>query len=289
MLNAIRQFDRAAHPVTIAGVAALAGVDRSYTYDHPDLLDQIRQQRDTTRVKLAPRPVAERSTLASLQARLTSGFRCWAQSHEGGESLQDLPARAAARLNWFCSAPAAAPSDHSTGRDSMSVAVREFERRDRDHLTAPVNLHVAAVLPGIVLSVNAVLAQLEREPDETVVDPWVAERRCVVAERDAEIVAAALLHRFRGEEDVPPGYCNTGEIRWLICKTDALHAGEELLREALARMANWRATRIGARLRAPRARLLRRPRQSAAHPRPTHRRRLRRSEKDRSRARRPLR
>jgi hypothetical protein len=72
VLNAIRQLDRAAHPVTVAGVAALAGVDRSYIYDHPDLLEQIRQQRGTTPVKLAPRPVAERSTLASLQARLAS-------------------------------------------------------------------------------------------------------------------------------------------------------------------------------------------------------------------------
>ena len=72
MLNAIRQLDRAAEPVTVAGVAALAGVDRSYIYAHPDLLEQIRQQRNTTPVKLAPRPVAERSTLASLHARLTS-------------------------------------------------------------------------------------------------------------------------------------------------------------------------------------------------------------------------
>jgi hypothetical protein len=47
-------------------------VDRSYIYDHPDLLDQIRQQRDTTPVTLAPRPIAERSTPASLQARVTS-------------------------------------------------------------------------------------------------------------------------------------------------------------------------------------------------------------------------
>jgi hypothetical protein len=72
VLNAIRQLDRAAHPVTVAGVAALAGVDRSYIYDHPELLDQIRQQRNTTPIRLAPRPTAERSTLASLQARLTS-------------------------------------------------------------------------------------------------------------------------------------------------------------------------------------------------------------------------
>ena len=71
VIAAIRQLDSAALPVTVAGVAAQAGVDRSYIYSHPDLLEQIRQQRSTT-VKLAPRPVAERSTLASLQARVTS-------------------------------------------------------------------------------------------------------------------------------------------------------------------------------------------------------------------------
>ncbi len=128
----------------------------------------------------------------------------------------------------------------------MSVAVREFERRDRDQLTALVNLHVAAVIPGIVLSVNTVLAQLEREPDETVVDPWVAERRCLVSERDAEIVAAALLHRFRRDEDVQPGYREAGEIRWLVCKTDALDAGKQLLRDSLVQMARWQVTRVGA-------------------------------------------
>ncbi|MBV9140536.1 MAG: hypothetical protein JO115_06440 [Pseudonocardiales bacterium] len=43
----------------------------------------------------------------------------------------------------------------------MSVAVRPFEHRDRDHLTSLVNLHVAAVIPGVVLLVNAVLSHLE--------------------------------------------------------------------------------------------------------------------------------
>ena len=56
-----------------AGVlAALAGVDRSYIYDHPDLLEEIRGQRSTTPSKLTSRPIAERSTNASLQARLRS-------------------------------------------------------------------------------------------------------------------------------------------------------------------------------------------------------------------------
>jgi hypothetical protein len=69
---AIRKLDRAAQPITVAAVAGLAGVDRSYIYDHPDLLEEIRQRRTTMPAKLAPRPVAERSTVASLQARLRS-------------------------------------------------------------------------------------------------------------------------------------------------------------------------------------------------------------------------
>jgi hypothetical protein len=72
VIAAIRKLDRAGKPITVAAVAAEAGVDRSYIYDHPDLLEQVSQQRDKTPVKLASRPVAERATVASLQARLTS-------------------------------------------------------------------------------------------------------------------------------------------------------------------------------------------------------------------------
>jgi hypothetical protein len=72
VLRAIRQLDRAGKQITVAAVAAEARVDRSYIYDHPDLLEQVRRQRGTTPVKLASRPVAERATIASLQARLRS-------------------------------------------------------------------------------------------------------------------------------------------------------------------------------------------------------------------------
>ena len=128
----------------------------------------------------------------------------------------------------------------------MSVAVRPFERRDRDQLTALVNLHIGAVIPGVVLSVNAVLSQLEREPYESIADPWVAERRCLVATRDDAIVAGALLHRFRPEEDVGPHYRGAGEIRWLVCKVDALEAGARVLKAALVQMEAWQVTVVGA-------------------------------------------
>jgi hypothetical protein len=128
----------------------------------------------------------------------------------------------------------------------MSVAVRPFERRDRDQLAALVNLHVAAVIPGVVRSVNAVLSQLEREPYENIVDPWVDERRCLVAVRGDDVVAAVLLHRFRRGEDVPLGYRGAGEIRWLVCKLDALDAGRGVLEAALAQMVVWQVTVVGA-------------------------------------------
>lgn len=52
-----------------------------------------------------------------------------------------------------------------------STEIRPFHRADRDQLTALVNAHVQAVVPGVAVSVNTVLSQLEREPDEYVVDP----------------------------------------------------------------------------------------------------------------------
>jgi hypothetical protein len=133
----------------------------------------------------------------------------------------------------------------------VPAAIRPFERRDRDQLTALANSHVSAVIPGVVLSVNTVLGQLEREPYESIVDPWVAERLCLVAERDNEIVAATLAHRFRSDDDVSAGYRGAGGIRWLVCKVDASEAGTQLLEQALAQMRIWRVTTVGAEIAFP--------------------------------------
>lgn len=97
-----------------------------------------------------------------------------------------------------------------------SFTVRPFRRADRDQLTRLVNGHAAAVMPGASVSVNAVLSQLEREPAEFIVDPWVAERRALVAEQAGQVVAAALVVRYRRDGDVGDAYRNAGEIRWLL-------------------------------------------------------------------------
>ena len=82
------------------------------------------------------------------------------------------------------------------------IEIRPFQRSDREQLTALVNAHAAAVVPGASVSVNAVLSRLEREPGEYVVDPWVVERTTFAAEQERRIVAAAHLQRYGVGADV---------------------------------------------------------------------------------------
>ena len=126
----------------------------------------------------------------------------------------------------------------------MSVVVRDFHRNDRDQLTALVNLHVSSVLPGVALSTNVVLSQLEREPGEQIVDPWVDERRCLVAVQDDAVVAATLLHRFGGEHKVRPGYRSAAEIRWLIAVPSAAEAAETLVAATIETVQAWNPSHI---------------------------------------------
>ena len=125
-------------------------------------------------------------------------------------------------------------------------SIRPFRRSDREQLTVLVNAHVAAVIPGITVSVNGLLNQLEREPGETIVDPWVIGRQTLVAvERDA-VVGGAHLLRYGDDERVSDSYRNVAEIRWLVCRPDAASAGAELVAESLRVLREWEPSRIAA-------------------------------------------
>lgn len=123
------------------------------------------------------------------------------------------------------------------------MPVRPFHRADRDQVTRLVNAHVGAVVPGISVSVQSLLSQLERNPGEYVVDPWVTDRRTLVAEQRGRIVAAAHLLRYGAGESVGEHYRDTGEIDWLLCWPDAVAAGAELTAACLAQLAVWRVGR----------------------------------------------
>ena len=122
------------------------------------------------------------------------------------------------------------------------VRVRPFQRSDRDQLTALVNAHAAALIPGASVSVNTVLSQLEREPAEEIVDPWVTERRTLVAVRRQAIVAGALLLRYGTGPEVGPHYRGAGEIEWLVFRPDAEPAGDALLAACRAVLDGWGAS-----------------------------------------------
>ncbi|MFV0137473.1 GNAT family N-acetyltransferase [Streptomyces sp. HMX87] len=115
--------------------------------------------------------------------------------------------------------------------------VRPFRRDDRDQLTDLVNAHIAAVAPGVSVSVNTVLSALERQPDEFVTDPWVAER--------VTLVAAAHLLRYRDDAEVGAAYRDAGAVDWFVCHVPASFrpepapAADLLMHACLARFARW--------------------------------------------------
>lgn len=126
----------------------------------------------------------------------------------------------------------------------MTIEVRPFRRDDREQVTALVNAHVQAVVPGVSLSVNAVMNQLEREPGEFIVDPWVAERATLVAVERERVVAAAHLRRYGDDERVGGAFRGVGEIAWLVCVIDAPFwrdsgAGETLAGACVEHLERW--------------------------------------------------
>jgi GNAT superfamily N-acetyltransferase len=137
------------------------------------------------------------------------------------------------------------------------VSVRPFRRSDRDQLTDLVNAHAAAVMPGLGASVATVLSQLEHEPGEFIVDPWVAERKTLVADQHDRVAAAAHLLRYGSDERVGPAYRGGGEIRWLLFWpegpalrnpywSDAVDAADALITACIRQFEQWGVTSQGA-------------------------------------------
>jgi GNAT superfamily N-acetyltransferase len=137
------------------------------------------------------------------------------------------------------------------------IQVRPFRRSDRHQLTDIVNAHAAAVVPGLGVSVAAMLSQLEREPGEFIVDPWVSERKTLVAEQHDRVAAAAHLLRYADDERVGSAYRGSGEIRWLLFWpegpavrnpywSDASEAADALITACIRQFGEWRVTSLGA-------------------------------------------
>lgn len=68
-----------------------------------------------------------------------------------------------------------------------SIQVRRFARSDRDQVASLVNAHIGAhigaAVPNVSASVQGLMSQLEGEPGEFIVDPWVMDRLTLVAQQ----------------------------------------------------------------------------------------------------------
>jgi GNAT superfamily N-acetyltransferase len=128
------------------------------------------------------------------------------------------------------------------------IHIRPFTRADREQVTDLVNAHIAAVVPGVSVSVQTLLSHLEREPGEFIVDRWVRERVTLVAEQRGRITAAAHLLRYGDDADTGERYRDTAEIRWLVYWPnapywpDADQAGDALAVACHAQFQRWQAT-----------------------------------------------
>jgi ribosomal protein S18 acetylase RimI-like enzyme len=132
------------------------------------------------------------------------------------------------------------------------VQVRPFRRADREQLTSLVNAHIQAVVPGVSVSVNTVKSQLERDPGEFIVDPWVADRSTLVAEQRGRVVAAAHLLRYGTGAEVGETIRGAGEINWLLYWPEASYwpdstaAAHALMAACLDQLRRWQVTRWSA-------------------------------------------
>jgi GNAT superfamily N-acetyltransferase len=131
----------------------------------------------------------------------------------------------------------------------VPVDIRPFRRSDREQLTALVNAHAAAVVPGLSASVNAVMSQLEGEPGEFIIDPWVDDRVTIVAEQRGRVTAAAHLLRYADDDRVSDSYRDVGVIRWFLFWPpapfwpDSEEAADALLGACVARLDDWGVVR----------------------------------------------
>jgi GNAT superfamily N-acetyltransferase len=137
-----------------------------------------------------------------------------------------------------------------------SIEVRPFHRPDRQQLTDLVNAHAQAVVPGLGVSVSALLSELERQPGEFIVDPWVSERVTLVAEQRDRVAAAAHVLRYCADERAGEAYRGAGVIRWLLFWPqaparnrywpDATGAAEALIAACIRQLEDWGVASQGA-------------------------------------------
>ncbi len=106
-----------------------------------------------------------------------------------------------------------------------------------------INRHLSAIVPGWALPEAFIASNLQRNPRENIIDPWVRERITLCACQRQYVVAAAHLLRYGNGPEVNPHYQNVGDLAWFLAWPDANEAATALLASARRQFAAWEVTR----------------------------------------------
>lgn len=108
-----------------------------------------------------------------------------------------------------------------------------------------INRHLEAVIPGWGLPAHVILHSLKRNHHETLIDPWVIERKTLCAMEGSRFLAAAHLLRYGDSDDMGDWYKNAGDVSWIFANADNVEAGVALLAAAREQMMAWGVKSVG--------------------------------------------
>ncbi|MGW7691265.1 DUF6262 family protein [Streptomyces asiaticus] len=118
-IQALRELNRTGAPVSFECVARRAGVSRSWLYGQPDVRAEIERLRDATRRSPSPPiPAAERSSDASLHARLEAALE---RNRQLTEENQRLRRQLAHALGDQRASARTGPEPSSPRRSSVTI------------------------------------------------------------------------------------------------------------------------------------------------------------------------
>lgn len=106
-----------------------------------------------------------------------------------------------------------------------------------------INRHLSTIVPGWALPEAFIAGNLQRNPRENIIDPWVRERVTLCALQRQYVVAVAHLLRYGKGPEVGQWYHNVGDIAWFLAQPDAGESAAALLAAARRQFAAWEVTR----------------------------------------------
>ena len=129
------------------------------------------------------------------------------------------------------------------------VKILELQPTHLEQVQYLVNSHLGAVVPGWALPLEYIAFCLKRNPSEYVTDPWVWERKSLVALKEGRVCGAAHLLKY-GADSPASG---SGEIDWFVCWPNETATGAALLSAAEEQLGAWecRESRFDGNLPAP--------------------------------------